>query len=439
MKKTLLALLVALGSSTSALGADLLQIYQEAQQNDPTTLQAKARRDAAVSAVDISRANLLPQISLSMSYGLTRGDADFDDEGATLSLRQSIWSAANWSGYDRAELVANQADAAYGQAKQNLILRVTQAYFDVLRAKDDLEFAQAEKRAIERQLEQTKQRFEVGLTAITGVHEAQAQYDTAVANEIAAFNAVEISKEALREITGNYYSDIEKLDTSRFSTASPSPTDINEWQRMAEEQNLQVLVANIAVDIAKEDIDIATSGHYPTFDLSGRLNTGKRTINNIEAGDPRAFLNGIRENTQFIGVEMSLPLYQGGRVSNNAEAARFDFVNASEDRERLRRQATRNVRSNYYDVTANISSIKAFEQAVVSAESALRATEAGFEVGTRTIVDVLQSTRNLFDARRNLSRARYNYVINMMSLKQAAGTLAESDVVAINQGLAAAQ
>ena len=427
MKKSILSLLVGFSVASQAFADDLYQVYQQALQNDPATLQSQARKDAAFASIGSSRASLLPNIDF--TFGMSKSGIDSNEQGntATLSLTQSIYSAANWAGLDRAELVASQSEASYGAAKQDLIVRTVRAYFDVLQAQDDLEFARSEKRAIERQLEQTKQRFEVGLTAITDVHEAQAQFDTSVASEISAENAVEISLEVLREITGVYHANISVLDTDKFSASQPIPAQINDWLSMAEDRNLQLMASKIGVDIAKEDIEIANAGHLPTVGLTASLSSGN--------GDWDKFSTNNRVNTSSIGINVKVPIYEGGSTSSNIKATRYRFIETSEDRERVHRSVVRSVRSNYFDVTAAISRIKAFEQAVISAESALKATEAGFEVGTRTIVDVLNSTRNLFDARRNLSRARYGYVISILSLKQAAGSLTEDDVRGINQGL----
>ncbi|XOV80689.1 MAG: outer membrane channel protein TolC [Aestuariibacter sp.] len=433
MKKTLLSMLVGFSMTSSAFAEDLYQIYQQALQNDPTTLRAQANKDAAYSGISLSQASLLPQISLSLQADRFNGDRHSDSNDMTLELRQSIFDWSNWKNMGRAELVASQADANYGLAKQDLILRTVNAYFDVLQAQDDLAFSQAEKRAIERQLEQTKQRFEVGLTAITDVHEAQAQFDNAVASEISAQNNVEINLEALREITGNYYSDISVLNTETFSASMPAPSDIGSWVSTAEDRNLQLLAAKIGVDISQEDIEIANTGHYPSVSLYGRYNSNDTTGASSDAALETD--NNERFNTSYVQLSVSVPIYQGGSVSAQVEQARHSFVATSEDRERVHRSVVRNVRSNYFDVTAAISRIKALNQAVVSAESALKATEAGFEVGTRTIVDVLNSTRNLYDAKRNLSRARYNYVLSVLGLKLAAGTLNEQDVIDINNGL----
>ncbi|WP_158771503.1 outer membrane channel protein TolC [Paraglaciecola sp. L1A13] len=433
MKKTLLSLLISFGVSTHALADDLLSVYQQALQNDPATLQSQASREAAFSDIEISRAGLLPQISLTLDVAETYGDLDRSTNDATLNLTQSIYDRSLWVGLDRAELVASQSDASLALTMQNLILRTVSAYFDTLQAQDDLAFARAEKRAIARQLEQTKQRFEVGLTAITDVHEAQAQYDTSVAAEISAENVVETNLEALREITGFYYPDLNVLNTQQFSASMPTPANVNSWLKMAEEKNLELLVSNASVDIAKFDIKSARAGHYPTVSLGGTANTNDTDgfTTNPDAGGSDRF------NTYGVQLTVDVPLYTGGLVTANVESAKHRFVATSEDRERIHRSVIRSIRSNYNDVKASISRIKAFEQAVISAQSALKATEAGFDVGTRTIVDVLNSTRNLFDARRNLSSARYGYVISVLNLKLAAGTLSVEDITDINQGLTA--
>lgn len=425
MKKTLLALLISVGMTPSAYADSLFEVYQQALQNDPATLQSKANKEAAFIGIKGSRASLLPQISASLSAGKSYGDREGSSNGANITLRQSIYDQSNWIAVDRAELVASRADTIYAQSMQNLIVRTVTNYFNTLQAKDDLAFAKAEKRAIERQLEQTKQRFEVGLTAITDVHEAQAQYDTSLASEISAENNVENNLEALREITGRYYSSLDSLNTETFSAAMPAPANINDWLKLADEFNLQLVASNTSVDIAKFDIKNARSGHMPTVSFSANADSDDN--DNLSE----------RSNSYGIGLSVSIPIYNGGRITANVDTAKQLFIADSEERERIHRQVIRSVRSNYNDVEAAIARIKAFEQSVVSAESALKATEAGFDVGTRTIVDVLNSTRNLFNARRNLSRVRYGYVTSVMDLKLAAGKLSEQDVKDIDLALVA--
>jgi outer membrane protein len=443
MKKTLLSLLIGLGVSSSVMADDLYQVYQQAQQMDPTVNRAKASRDAALEGVSISRAALLPQISGSIGYSDNSTEsANFQDSGIViierdtqnlnlgLRLTQSIYDHSNWLNKSRAEQVATQSDANYAVSKQELIVRTVRAYLAILRDKDDLEFVRAEKRAIERQLEQTKQRFEVGLTAITDVHEAQANFDNTVAQEIQAENDVELSLEEMREITGEYYNEIAVLNTEYFDTPRPVPDKVVGWLDIAEEKSLDLMTRKIARNIAKKDIDLARSGHYPTLSLTasaGRDDTDI-TILNTESNLPKT-------DSTSISLNLSVPIYSGGRTSSQTDQARFNYVAASEDLELTHRSTVRSVRSSFNNVRAVISAIRAFAQAVVSSESALKATEAGFDVGTRTIVDVLDSTRNLYNAKRNLSGSRYDYIQSIVSLKRAAGNLTEQDVVDINRGL----
>ena len=291
-------------------------------------------------------------------------------------------------------------------------------------ANDDLTFVVAEKRAVERQLEQTKQRFAVGLTAITDVHEAQAQYDSVVAREIAATNALENARESLQEITGEYHSQLSPLNTSQFKPTAPKPANVVEWVSIAETNSLDLQARKLAVEIAQNNIDLAESGHYPTVGLSAT-----KTLQ-----DSR---NMPQQDSESVNLNLNVPIYSGGATSASTEQQRANYVATSEDLELGHRSVVRQVRVNYNNVGAAIAGIKALEQAVVSAESALKATEAGFEVGTRTIVDVLISTRNLFDARRNLTKQRYDYILAVLSLKQAAGTLTEADLATVNAALGA--
>ncbi|MCV2883601.1 outer membrane channel protein TolC [Aestuariibacter sp. AA17] len=443
MKKTLMAMLVGFSVTTQALADDLYQVYQQALENDPVVNRAKAQRDAAYEGIAISRASLLPNLSGDVTYSDSyREEVDSESElialtrrdtesfGWSVELNQSIYDHANWLGLDRAEKVAHQSDANYASSLQALIVRTTQAYLAILRAKDALEFVKAEKRAIERQLEQTKQRFEVGLTAITDVHEAQANFDNTVAQEIRAENVLELRLEELREITGKYHSDLAELNTDTFSATKPVPADVKAWLDLAEDKNLELLVQQYARDIAKEDISIASAGHLPTLGLRGSYGRADTEV------ELKGFTTDIpTADNASITLQLNVPIYSGHATSARTSQARYNYVAASENLEATHRQTVRSVRSSYNDVIASISTIRALQQAVVSAESALKATEAGFDVGTRTIVDVLNSTRNLFDARRNLAGARYDFIQSVVNLKRAAGTLQEQDVVDINRGL----
>ncbi|MAG77466.1 MAG: outer membrane channel protein TolC [Colwelliaceae bacterium] len=454
MKKTLTSLLIGMSmaaSSASAFADDLLQVYQQALTNDPVLLKAAAQYKASKEGITQARAALLPQISASGSYTETDADSiarqnngfgiaensiytvENDNISYGLSLSMQLYHHDTWLRLDNAEKSAHQADLAYQIAKQELIVRVTEAYFNLLSAKDDLEFAEAQKVAIERQLEQTKQRFSVGLTAITDVHEAQAEYDDSVTQVIQAQNNIYNSEEALRVLTNVYPSNIYVLNTERFTASRPMPDSANEWQQTAEAKSIDLISQKVSVDIAKENINIARAGHYPTLDLSGSFSNSEDTyrLPNIpEFTDPDL-------DTQSIGITLTVPIYSGGATSSAVKQAQHNYVAASQDLDLTYRTVVRNTRNAYNTVIAGVSAIKALEQSVLSAEKALEATEAGFEVGTRTIVDVLNSTRNLYNAKRNLSSTRYGYINSVLALKRAAGTLNEQDVSDINKGLKA--
>lgn len=431
MKRTLLSVMVLLGVSAGAHAENLLDIYQQAQLKDPQLLQSKALRDKAFEQINESRASLLPQINLGagLNYLQNKGDTQTGTAASgNLSLDQSIYRRSNWINLDLTEKSATQSDVSYNLEIQNLMLRSAQAYFNVLKAMDTLEFVQANKVAVERQLEQTQQRFEVGLTAITDVHEAEASRDQALADEINAENELANSYETLRELTGIDHRNLDVLNTDRF-TPQKTTFGSDKWLELALDKNLQLHNARITKDIAKEQIDLAKTGHEPTLDLGAGLQTSNTDYKNDTPGMSS-------ENSQGnIGLTFKLPIYSGGATTSKVKQAQFNYVAASELLEKNFRSVQSTVRSSYNNVNASIGSVRAYSQSVVSADSALKATEAGYEVGTRTIVDVLDSTRKLYDAKQKLSAARYNYILNILSLKQAAGILEAQDLVEVNQGL----
>lgn len=429
MKKTLLSTLVLSSLSLFSLNLqaeDLQAVYQLATQKDPVVQRAAATRDAAAARIDVSRASLLPTVSLGAEVGRSSRDnlrfSGTNSTGANIQARQSLFNWANWQNLTRAEKVALQNQTVYDVEVQTLIVRVTTAYFNVLKASDNLTFVAAEKRSVERQLEQTKQRFAVGLTAITDVHEAQAQFDSVVAREISSENELENAREALREITGQYHAQIAQLNTDKFSTSRPTPAIVTDWVNIAEQNNLTLKAQRIALDVSELDIDLAKSGHLPTLDATASVGITKPS--GME-----------REDSSSVGISLSVPIYSGGGIEAGVRVAQANYVEVSQALEQSHRSVVRQIRSSFNNVNSQMSQIRALEQAVISAQSALQATEAGFDVGTRTIVDVLLSTRNLFDAQRNLAGARYDYILAQLALKQAAGNLAEDDLLAINAAL----
>lgn len=443
MKKTLSTLIIAIASalSVNAQADDLLSVYQQALLNDTIVLKAQAQFKIVEEDIEQARAVLLPQINASASYSDGEQEAytagittttEFNSLGYGASLNMQLYHHDSWLRLDIAEKTAHQSDLTYQVAKQDLIVRVAQAYFSLLSAKDDLVFAQAEKAAIARQLEQTKQRFSVGLTAITDVHEAQAEYDNAVTEEIRSENAIYNAEEELRVITNIYPRNIFVLNTDRFSTTNPTPNSADEWQKSAEAKNLDIIAAKVSIDVAQQTIDAARAGHYPTLDFGASYNS-----NDGETTGPLGNINAPALNDYSIGVTLNVPIYSGGATQSSVRQAQNNFVLASQDLMQTHRGIVRTTRNAYNTVVATISGIKAFEQSVLSAQKALEATEAGFEVGTRTIVDVLDSTRNLYNAKRNLSSTRYAYIQNVLLLKRAGGTITDEDITAINSGLMA--
>ncbi|OIN29233.1 outer membrane channel protein TolC [Vibrio barjaei] len=432
MKKLLpLFITAALGSVSAAAWADsLTEIYDQAKTNDPQLLRAAAQRDRAFEAINSARATLLPQINLTAGYNINRSDDDITDSDkatAGVGFSQELYNRTSWITLDSAEKTARQADSEYAAAQQDLILRTAQAYFEVLRSKDNLESVRANKAAVARQLEQTKQRFEVGLSAITDVHDAQAQYDRVLADEVVAENNLLNQYEALREITGQEHKNIDVLDTDRFSAARPEQS-VTFFLEEAQNKNLSLLSARIGQDIAKDNITLASSGHLPKLTLDGGYNYGNERNDTVasRAGSTNSF---------NAGINLSVPLYTGGNITSQTKQAEFAYVEASEQLEQTYRSVVKNVRANNNNINSSIGAIRAYEQTVISAESALEATKAGFDVGTRTIVDVLEATQALYNAESNLSDSRYDYIISILNLRQSVGTLSEQDIVDINAGL----
>jgi outer membrane protein len=441
LNKLSIASLIALTSVSYSSHADtLLEIYQAAKLNDSTILKSKAQYDAFLEKVTEANASLLPQIDFSAdtSYSATNNDFSYGTYGATISLSQSLYNSTYWQQLDLAEKEATEYEIIYNISAQNLLLRTATAYFNVLRADEAVKSVQANKRAVERQLEQTKQRFEVGLIAITDVHEAQAEYDRTIADEINADNTLLNSYYTLHELTGEEVKNVAQLNTDTFSTQQLEG-DIKTWRNTSLEKNLTLHSKRIAKELAKMQIDLAQTGNKPTLALTAGLDHHSRQYSesdrdsNFSSSD----YNYDNLNTGTIGLKLSVPLYTGGKTNSLVKQAQYNYVMASEDLNSTYRSTASQVSSGFNNVRASISSIRAYEQTLKSSSSALEAVEAGFEVGTRTIVDVLDATRSLYNSENELANARYDYIINMLNLKFYAGTLKEQDIIDISTGLIA--
>lgn len=435
---TLFAVTAMVLGSAAAQAEDLLDIYRQALENDPQLRAAAAANRAAQETRAQSRAALLPQLNLSANYThnsqdviesnsatTPTGEESYISKGYTLSLNQSIYHHDYYVQLRQTDANIARADAEYEAARQGTILRVAEAYFNLLAAQDNLATAEASKRAISQQLRQTQQRFEVGLSAITDVHEAQAGYDAAVAAELAAKNELDVARENLRAIIGRDPVAPATLK-DQVPLLNPEPADITQWTKSAREQNLSLLAAEAAARVAAEEMNRRQAGHYPTLDL----------VASHSKSDSTDYDNyGSETDTNRIGLQLSVPLYSGGLTTAQTREARALYAQATENLEQQRRSTIRDTRSAYLAVTTGISQVKARQQALSSAQTALEATQAGFEVGTRTAVDVLNAQQVRFQAQSEFYRARYDYILATLQLKQAAGSLSEEDLAKVNNWL----
>ncbi|HLS81897.1 MAG TPA: TolC family outer membrane protein [Steroidobacter sp.] len=448
--------------AAAAQGADLLSVYQRALQNDPLIREADANRLANREARPQALAVLLPQLEASGSYSqvdreLTStqltpsnpadpasqlvareigSDSDFDSRQWSISLRQTLFRWEQWSALRRANAQVAQAEVDYRAAQQELIQRTAQRYFDVLAAQDTVDAAEASLEAFERQLEQADKRFEVGLVAITDVQEARAARDQAAATVIRAKRALATAQELLRELTGEPFDSLAS-PVDDMPLEIPQPASEEDWVDAALEQNLRVISARLATDIAKEDVRVARGGHFPAIDLvASRVDTDADgdQISRTVAGVTRSPADQTQVNDS-IGVQVTIPIYSGGAVSSRVRQRVYLHRAARERLERTQRETERAARDAYLGVLSEISRVRALRQALESSRTALEATEAGFEVGTRTTVDVLDARRLLFDAQTNYARSRYDYLLNVLQLQLAAGTLSREDLSNINSFL----
>lgn len=452
--------LIASGYAVTAQGADLIEVYQRALQNDPQIREADANRLASRESKPQALAALLPQLNATGNYTknessgsntfpntsqgqvqiINRQSAqDLSTTGYQIQLRQTLFRWDQWSALKRADAQVAQAEADYQAAQQDLIQRTSQRYFDVLAAQDTVDAAQATLEALNRQLEQAEKRFEVGLIAITDVQEARAAHDQAAAAVIQAKRTLATNQELLRELTGESF-DTLAAPIEDMPLKSPDPTSEDQWVSTALEQNLRVISARLATDIAKQDVNVARSGHLPTIDLvAGRRSsdvTGDQTITNPAIGgipEQRSTYPADSNSTDnSIGLQVTVPIYSGGNTSSQIRQRVYLHRAARERLERANRETERAARDAYLGVLSEMSRVKALKQALESSKTALQATEAGFEVGTRTTVDVLDSRRRLFEAQTNYSRSRYDYILNVLQLQLATGTLKKEDLVEIN-------
>ena len=457
--KRLLTLFVLCACVSSAPAADLLAVYQRALQNDPQLREAEAIRLAALESKPQALAALLPQLSGSGSVTRARNTGStnttqpvttgpgsnqttlesfpFDGRTATtthrygVDLKQNLFRWENWVALQRADSQLAQAEADYQAAQQDLMARVAQRYFDVLAAQDDLEAQEVALTSIKRQLEQAESRFQIGLIAVTDVEEARAAHDSGAAAVIAAKRTLASAQELLREITGDPFEWLAR-PIEPFELATPDPVSEERWVEMALQQNLSLVSSRLAADMARENVSSSRGGHFPSLDLVGsRYKATSNGVDTFTDGTP-AGGTALDQNQRSIGLQLTFPIYAGGAVSSQVRQAVYQHRAAKERVERVARQTEHDARDSYLGVLSEISRVKALRRAVESNAISLRATESGYEAGTRTAVDVLQSRQLWVQAQTSYARSRYDYMLNVLKLQQAAGTLSQQSLEKIN-------
>ena len=411
-----------MAASAAAPAENLVDVFDLALTNDPEFLAAGADHRATLEILPQALARLRPDVRMTfeVKWNELRQNDDFRDDYRSdilsLSLAHPIYRRDRRIAVEQADSRIANAAALFAAARQDLMVRVAERYFGVLEAEDELGFAQATLEAFEQQLAQSRQRFEVGLIAITDVEEAKAGFDLSGAQLIAAQNALDNAREALRETTGTYQEQLAPLREAHL--VMPEPADIDQWTATALERNLRLLAAQHNAETARREIRRIQAAHAPTFDAIGSFR-----LNN--SGSDRL----LRETRRAeVGVRLILPLYSGGSVLSRTRESRHLYQRRLDLLELERRRAQRETRNAYLGVDSGISRVQALEQAVRSSLTAAETIEAGFQVGTRTSVDVLDAQRELFRARRDLSEARYRYILDVLRLKRAAGTLSEEDL-----------
>lgn len=441
MKKTKLYLFVSLMALTplTASANSLLDVYELAVQNDAQLKADKAKFEAGLANKTIGRSGLLPQINARAQFTNSDQDTtnnltnvtlntDSDRAGWELSLEQPLFNMSAWYGYQQGIRLSDQAEAQFGADQQSLIVRTAEAYFNVLRSVDTLEATIAEEKALAKQLEQTKQRFEVGLTAITEVHEAQAAFDSARAATLEARGNLGINYEALEVLTGKPEDKVAPL-SPKFPVVAPTPANRAEWVEFSLKNNYNLKASKLQADASLQNAKANKSNHLPT--LGANLGYSDYDSDGTDSGNR---FDSTSDGTS-ISLRLDVPIYSGGATSGRSRQAYAQYTQAQELYNSTQRNVIQNTRALHLSVETDVASVQARKQAIVSNQSALEATQSGYEVGTRNLVEVLLAQRNLYQARRNYSDALYDYVIDTIKLREVAGMLTPADVQEIDKWL----
>ncbi|AUM67978.1 TolC family outer membrane protein [Pseudomonas fluorescens] len=442
LRKLSLALAVSCASNGMAWAAeapittktDLVSVYQEAVDNNADLAAARAQYGAQKEVVPQARAGLLPNLSAGADLNNTRTELDQPAMTATRSstvyqatLSQPIFRADRWFQLQAAKSVDEQASLQLSATEQNMILQSAESYFNVLRSQDNLASTKAEEAAFKRQLDQSNERFDVGLSDKTDVLQSQASYDTARANRILAQRQVEDAFEALITLTNRQYNSLQGI-VHTLPILPPTPNDAKAWVDTAAKQNLNLLASNYAVDAAEDTLRQRKAGHAPTLDAIAQYRKGDNDGLGFTNPSPTGQRYGGDAEQRTIGLQLSIPIYSGGLTSSQVRESYSQLTQTEQQREGLRRQVVENTRNLHRAVNTDVEQVQARRQSIISNQSAVEATEIGYQVGTRNIVDVLDAQRQLYTSVRNYNNARYDYILDNLRLKQAAGTLSPADL-----------
>jgi outer membrane protein len=440
MKLSKLTLCVwAAFAAMPAAATDLVDVYRAALGQDAAFASARAAQQAGLEKQSQGRSVLMPNVNLTanstyndIGVQFTGGSRalQYNNSGYGVSLVQPLFRQQSWLSYTESELQVAISEAQYKLAEHDLILRVAQSYFDVLIAQDNVQLTAAQKTAIAEQLEQAKRNFEVGTATITDTYEAQARYDLVVAQEITAQSNLEVKKRTLQQITNSTLGELRQLGNV-FKMEEPQPSDVEKWVEEAQQHNLQVAIAAASTELAEKEVSRTFGGHLPTLDL-----VASYSKNSANGGTFTGAGYGAADTTtKAIGIQLNVPLFQGGATQSKYREAEAGLDKAKQDLENARRTVAVQTRQAYLGVANGIAQVKALQQALKSSESLLEASKLGQGVGVRTNLDVLNAQQQLFSTRRDLYQAEYNYLLSRLRLKAAVGTLTDEDLGGINQAL----
>jgi outer membrane protein len=437
--KVTLIILLALGTQSPAQAADLVDIYRAAQNQDAVFASARAAQQAGMEKLIQGRSLLLPSVTfnanttsndVTINYGtvspiFVSGGMRYNTHGYGVNLVQPLFREQNWAAYNQSELQVAISEAQFKLAEQDVIMRSAQTYFDVLIAQDTVQLTAAQKTAIAEQLDQAKSNFEVGSATVTDTYEAQARFDLIVAQELAAASNLEIKRRTLQKLINAEVNQLNVL-SGAFKLETPDPTDVQKWVAVSQQENFQIVQAEAAYQLAEQEVARSRGGDLPTVDLVASYGSSTATGGVFGAMDTRS---------TAIGVQLNVPLFQGGAIQSRWREAESNREKAKQDLESTRRNVELQTRQAYLGVVSGIAQVQALQQALKSSESLLDASKLGQEVGVRTNLDVLNAQQQLFSTKRDLFQAQYSYLVSQLRLKAAAGNLAEADLISVNQSL----